>query len=171
MNILITAPPKMGKSTLLKKIIQMIPTHRVSGILTEEILENNNRVGFKAHIIGTESEFIIAHTLFTHLPSKVGKYFVDSDAIYRALEEASKNKKEIFFLDEIGRMQACSKRFLDLSYELLTNRNIIVIGTIVFDDEEFARKFKKLKNVTLKNLTPQNRDQLLLLDILDMINL
>lgn len=170
MNILITAPPKMGKSTLLKKIIQSIPIHCASGILTKEILENGNRVGFKSQIIGTDYEFVIAHTSFTHLSKKVGKYFVDDDAIYCTLEKAYENKKEVFFLDEIGRMQSHSKKFLDLSYEILTDKDLIVVGTIVFDDELFARKFKNLKNVTVKNLTVQNRDQELFTDILNMIN-
>lgn len=50
MKILLTAPPKTGKSTLLKKLIDSY-TNKKYGILAGEMRdENNNRVGFEAMI-------------------------------------------------------------------------------------------------------------------------
>ena len=43
----LTAPPKTGKSTAIKKIINMLGTKNCCGFYTKEMIEDGQRVGFK----------------------------------------------------------------------------------------------------------------------------
>lgn len=170
MNILITAPPKTGKSTVLKKLLSLLSFEETSGLLTEEIRENDVRIGFKTKIVNTKQEYIIAHTSLIDSNVKVGKYSVDPDVIFQSFKNALDTKKSIFFIDEIGRMQASSKIFLNETYNLLLNNSDShIIATIVYDDEDFAKRFKELNNVKVIEVTLENRDQLPY-KLLDIIN-
>ena len=43
----LTAPPKTGKSTAIKKIINMLGAKNCCGFYTKEMIEDGQRVGFK----------------------------------------------------------------------------------------------------------------------------
>lgn len=60
-------------------------------------------------------------------------------------------------IDEIGRAQSVSQKFLDTTDKLLNSDNNL-LGTIVFDDEEWSRKFKLNKNILLIEVSELNRD-------------
>ena len=56
--VLITAPPRTGKSTLIKKVIDEIGEENFCGFFTQEMRENGERVGFKVKEIGGD-EFVL----------------------------------------------------------------------------------------------------------------
>ena len=93
----ITGLPGAGKTHALRRVIEMLGQDNkiIGGMLTEPIIENNDRVGFRVIDWMTKDEEILAHI---NIDSKVvvGKYGVDLDvlekigvsAINRAAEEA-----------------------------------------------------------------------------------
>ena len=84
-NIIITGVPRVGKSTLMRKIIRRMEESS-TGLLTSEIIKEDKRAGFKMSVVGFENDpvlsRIIAHVKFYKDENpKVGKYGVNVDAI------------------------------------------------------------------------------------------
>ncbi|MBC7104477.1 MAG: ATP-binding protein, partial [Firmicutes bacterium] len=50
-NILLTGPPGCGKTTVLRRLVGLLPAGTVAGFLTEEIREGRARTGFLARVI------------------------------------------------------------------------------------------------------------------------
>lgn len=161
MKILLTAPPKTGKSTLLKKLIDAYPNKRY-GILAGEIRdESNNWVGFEAiDLEGNRQTFM--HVSKIDSPIKVGdKYNIDVGVIdnfmTQPLLEGLNNQDGLIFIDEIGRAESYSQKFMD-TVRAIFNSNVDFIATVVFDDEPWSMEFKNHPDVTLITLTQENRD-------------
>lgn len=49
--LLLTALPRTGKSTAIKKIVNMLGPNNCGGFYTEEIRENDDRVGFRIKLL------------------------------------------------------------------------------------------------------------------------
>lgn len=73
--ILLTALPRTGKSTVIKKIIELLGTNNCGGFYTEEIRENDERVGFMIKTISGKSG-ILSH-INIGSEYKISKYGVD----------------------------------------------------------------------------------------------
>ena len=58
--ILLTALPRTGKSTAIKKIVNMLGRKKCGGFYTEEIREKGERVGFRIVTLSGETG-ILAH--------------------------------------------------------------------------------------------------------------
>ena len=106
--ILLTARPRTGKSTAIKKIINMLGIDNCGGFYTEEIRENNERVGFRICTLTGKT------ALLSHINIKsnysISRYGVDVDTFEKLcineLENAINNDKvKYIVIDEIGPMQ------------------------------------------------------------------
>ena len=155
-NILLTGKPKSGKSTLLRKLIQNFP-HKV-GFVVNEVLENGERVGFEMET-HENKRTVIAHIGYDKQYS-VGKYGVSLDKINSLLPSVTNFTDEILYLDEIGQMQVQSEEFVKLVVKYLHAENAC-LGTIssVYENE-FIAQTKKRDDVTLYEVTEENRDEL-----------
>ncbi|MCL6508666.1 MAG: AAA family ATPase, partial [Bryobacteraceae bacterium] len=47
-NFLLTGPPGCGKTTVLRRVVELLGDLRLAGFYTEEIRERGRRVGFRA---------------------------------------------------------------------------------------------------------------------------
>ena len=173
MKILLTAPPRTGKSTVLKNVIEKYKGNTY-GILALEVLdEYSKRVGFQFVNMQGESR-VFMHTSPQIIQSEVivgNKYFIDIQTIENfAAAEIRKglNQEGLIIIDEIGRAQSNSVEFLNVVRDLCDN-NTNFIGTIVYDDEEWAREFKTHPNVTIVEVTLENREDLAEI-LIEMIN-
>lgn len=153
----------MGKSTVLSHVCDRY-TGDADGIIAKEMRDAEGaRVGFAAvNIVGERR--IFAHKTAIHSDICVGgKYFVDVEAIDTfVVPEILKgwdDPNHLTFLDEIGRMQAFSPRFLEAVRGLLeapTN----ILATIVRDPEPWSLAFKQYPEVILVDVTIENRERL-----------
>lgn len=161
MKILLTAPPKTGKSTLIKKLIEGYKGNKY-GILAEEVRDSNQqRTGFDAvRLDGQRKPFMQVSSQQTDY--RVGdKYNVDvgvvDDFMSKAIIEGLEKRDGMIFIDEIGRAEAFSPFFLHNVREALDS-DLNVIGTIVYDDEPWSMEFKNHPGVMLFEINEVNRD-------------
>lgn len=160
--ILITAKPRTGKSTCIKKFIDMVGIDNCTGFYTEEVRnkELDERTGFVIKTLdGREKELASVNS---NSEIRISRYGVNLDNFEELclpiIEEAFNNDK-ILIIDEIGPMQIFSARYRELLMKLADSKKIVV-GTIFYDDYEFLNEFKKLQNVELIELSFENRDEM-----------
>jgi len=157
-NILITGPPRCGKSTLIERVIIRIE-RPVTGFFTQEIKEKSRRVGFSINTLGGR-EGILAHQSIKG-QFRVGKYGVNLKDIDSLAVPAMipARKGEIVVIDEIGKMECFSRLFKETLIRVLDSPNWI-IGSIAQKGGPFIQRIKGRDDVSLIRMTPQNRDGL-----------
>ena len=74
-NLLLTGPPGCGKTTVIRRVIHQLSHLRLAGFYTQEIRDDDRRVGFEA--VGLRgSSVVLAHVDFAGR-HRVGRYGVD----------------------------------------------------------------------------------------------
>ena len=160
--ILLTALPRTGKSTAIKKIIQMLGIKNCGGFFTEEVKENGERVGFRIRTLGGK-ESLLAHVNIES-EYKISRYGVDLAAFetvcLKELKNAIANDSvKYIIIDEIGPMQLFSDEYKKILSKLLKSKKQ-VIGTIFMNSYEWLDDFKKKEGIELIEITFDNRDEL-----------
>jgi len=158
-NILITGKPGVGKTTLIRKLIEELNLD-AGGFYTQEMRIGGRRVGFKIITLDGE-ESILAHVDIKS-PYRVSKYGVNLEglekvgveSIWRALEE-----NDIVVIDEIGKMELFSPRFKEAVNSAL-NSDKIVLATILLAPNPYTDKIKRRQDVKLFYLTQENRGKI-----------
>ncbi len=158
-NILICGPPGVGKTTLAKKILKNINL-RAGGFYTEEIKENNRRVGFKIISLDNQ-EGILAHISIKN-SRRVGRYGVniyDLENIgVKCLNQALKDDN-LILIDEIGKMEVFSEEFKEKVLDCLNSKKI-VLATISIGGDKFISNIKKRDDIILFEVTKESRNKL-----------
>lgn len=151
-NILITGRPGIGKTKLLRKIAEKLPG-KIGGFYTEEIREKDERLGFR--IIDFKGhKGILAHVRIKS-PVKVSKYgvnFSDLEKIGIATLDKAQKEAEFILVDEIGKMEFASKKFISAILSVL-NCPKICIATIMQKDIDLTRRMKDRSDVKLFEIT------------------
>ncbi len=154
-NILITGLPKSGKTTLLKKVISDIP-FRV-GFVTNEILEENKRVGFEV-VTHLEHKAVLSHLDFK-TPFKVARYFVNVQNLEPLITEVFNfGDEDILYLDEVGQMQLFSEKFKGLVLKFLNSQNTCIMTVSEIFEDSFIEDIKKRDDIILVEISVENRD-------------
>ncbi len=157
-NILLTGPPRCGKSTVIEKLVRQIK-RPVRGFFTREIREKGKRVGF-AIITLDGREGILAHE---DSPSRarVGKHGVNLDQLEKIAIPSiiPTNSEQIVIIDEIGKMECFSPLFRDILLKTLDSPNL-VIGSISLKGTPFITQVKERKDIVLITVSEKNRDSL-----------
>jgi nucleoside-triphosphatase THEP1 len=157
-NLLVTGPPRCGKSTLIEAVISAIDLP-LSGFFTREIREGGHRTGFKIITLDGK-EGVLAHE---RIKSRVrlGKYRVnlkDLDEI--AVPSVIPSRPDqIIVIDEIGKMECFSTLFREAVLQVLDSPNK-VIGSIALKGGDFMKAIKKRADVELIHVSEENRDHL-----------
>ncbi|GJM16364.1 MAG: nucleoside-triphosphatase THEP1 [Thermodesulfobacteriota bacterium] len=159
-NILISGLPGIGKTSLIKKLYQEIKDTNPIGFYTEEIRNEGQRKGFQ--LIGLNGH----RTIFAHVLIEssyhVGKYRVDIEAFDKFLDSLNlkNSKKNLIIIDEIGKMECLSTKFVKLIWEILDSDNL-VIATISHTDGGIKGKIKQREDVELFKMNLNNRESIL----------
>lgn len=160
MNILLTGHPGVGKTTIIKKVIEKLKL-AAGGFYTEEIRENDMRMGFA---VATLSGFkgVLAHRNFKSR-YKVGQYGVGVYTLNRiGVKEIEMclMEKKLIVIDEIGKMELLSPQFQAVVEKALDADNP-VLGTVTLARHPFAQKIKARDDVEIIEVTKENRDEVL----------
>ncbi|MFQ5891278.1 MAG: nucleoside-triphosphatase [Candidatus Methanofastidiosia archaeon] len=153
MNILLTGTPRVGKTTLIQKVVKNFDS--VSGFYTKEIVRNGRRVGFRIQDFRGKKG-ILAHLEFES-KYRVSKYGVNSKDLEEIISEIDLSK-DLIVIDEIGKMELFSLKFREFVLKALETRK--VLGTILFRRNPFCNEIKKRNDTEIIEVTFQNRERL-----------
>lgn len=160
----ITGLPGAGKTHALRRVIEMLEQDEkvIGGMLTEPIMENDDRLGFKVIDWISKEEGILAHV---DIDSSVivGKYGVDIDvleeigvkAINQAIEDA-----ELIIIDEVGKMEVESIRFIEAVRNSLEIDKPLILTLHKKSRNPLLQDIRRRDDVRILEVTPINRNLL-----------
>ena len=158
-KILLTGLPGCGKTTAVMQIIANLDPKKVTGFYTQEIRQNDKRKGFRWRCLdGVEG--ILAHVEIKG-PQRVGKYGVDVAGFEKSVVpvlDIERTEVELFVLDEIGKMECLSKKFIAAVRRLFASDKS-VLATVAQKGTGLISEVKNFPGTKLFNLTRQNSDK------------
>jgi len=159
-HLLITGFPGTGKTTLIVGLVRRLADLHPTGFYTEEIREGGVRQGFRLVSIDGK-EGMLAH-IGLHVRNRVGRYGVDLTGFetFLAERDLSGSSGQLVFIDEIGKMECLSLRFVELIRELLGSRKTVV-ATVALKGGGFIAEVKGRPDCEVKEVTLANRDKLI----------
>ncbi len=158
-KILLTGLPGCGKTTAVMQIIANLDPKKVAGFYTQEIRQNNTRKGFSwARLDGVTG--ILAH-IDIKGPFRVGKYGVDVASFEKSVVpilDIEQTDAELFILDEIGKMECLSEKFVAAVRRLFASDRS-VLATVALRGAGLISEVKNFPGTKLFHLTRQGRDK------------
>ena len=157
--LLLTGRPGVGKTTVLRRVAESLRPRRIGGFTTDEIREGGARLGFRIVPFGGEAR-VMARVDFPG-PIRVGRYGVDVAAIDAVSETAIAPDPavELYLVDEIGKMECFSARFVTAVRRLLDGDRPVA-ATVARNGGGFIAEVKRRPEAGMWEVTPQNRDAL-----------
>jgi len=164
-KILITGPPRCGKSTLISKLIEHFSKNfKIYGFLTPEIRKENKREGFYVMDIYSKKRFPLARVGNFNTKYKLGKYSVFVQDFENYINEFLDSIKQfpdlIFCIDEIGKMELFSKKFQELVKRLFQSDDIIIATIGKKIKHPIKDYILNLSNSVLFNLNLENQEEI-----------
>ncbi len=155
---LITGRPGVGKTSAIRKIAASRSGLHLRGFYTEEIREAGERRGFRLVTLDGQ-ERVMAHVAFRG-PHRVGKYGVDVVLVDEVADSvlAASPPADLYLVDEIGKMECLSSRFVGAMRALLDSTRP-VLATVAQRGGGFIAEVKRREDVLLWEVTLGNRDE------------
>jgi len=170
-HILLTGLPGVGKTTVIKQLAHSLAAYHPDGFFTQEIREDGIRKGFELITLNGR------HQLLSHVnipsPHRVGRYGVDLTGFDTLLEtiDLPHSPSRVVILDEIGKMECLSPRFI-AEVEALLHSSKMVIATVALKGGNFPATVKRRPDCQVVTVTLSNRSTFagsLLPEILNML--
>ncbi len=165
LRILITGPPGVGKTTLVRRLMEHARSLGISvyGFITMEVREGGSRVGFRIIDVNSGREAWLAHvSLFPGGPI-VGRYNVN----LRAMEEVgipairSASPGSLLVVDEIGKMELMHGDFLKALEEVVDRVHFLGTIYMAYRFNRSVASFVSRHGFRVVELTIANRDRVL----------
>lgn len=162
-NILITGRPRVGKSTIIHRVVErlkLLGYTEIGGFYTLEISREGKRAGFAIHTLDGR----VGRLAEVGLKSRftLGRYGIDMEQFESvalpALEEAIREGKMVV-IDEIGYMELKSRQFRELVLKALEAKPP-VLATVMRSRFDFPEALKAREDVALITVKVENRDRL-----------
>jgi nucleoside-triphosphatase len=159
-NFLITGPPGIGKTTLIRNICSALSDQHIAGFYTEEMRLDGERQGFE--LVGLNGARALLAHVDNRSPFRVGKYGVDIDSLDRFIQtlDCLAPAIDLIVIDEIGKMECFSAVFRDLAQRALASETPVV-ASVAHRGGGFIAEVKERWDVRLFDMGWDNRDHLL----------
>ncbi|MEJ2158559.1 MAG: NTPase [Desulfobacteraceae bacterium] len=156
---LITGKPGIGKTTLVRRIVELLPMDSMAGFYTAEIRSAGHRAGFELRGLNGERR-ILAHVDMKSR-HRVGRYGVDTAGFEDFLDKSDllNPNLALVVIDEIGKMELFSELFRTLVLQLLESDKRL-LATVALHGRGFIQAVKQRPDVYLIEVTRDNRDAL-----------
>ena len=134
----------------------------VGGMITENIVEDEERVGFYVTNWSTKQRGILAHT---DMKSNVmvGRYGVNIEILEEigapAINEAAENA-DIIVIDEVGKMEVESKLFIESVKEAIEVDKPMILTLHKKSRNPLLQDIRRRDDVRILEVTPVNRSLL-----------
>jgi nucleoside-triphosphatase len=165
LRIGLTGKPRIGKSTIVKKVIGRLKAAGVpvGGMLTADLREQGCRVGFAIEDIRTGETGVLAHVQLRTRGPSVGKYTVNLTDLKgigaRSISEATMRPEiELIFIDEIGTMELKSSSFIEAVEHALASEKHLVVTVHQRSTHELAQHIRGTFEIL--EVTEANRDEM-----------
>lgn len=157
-RILITGPPRGGKTTMVQKVVAGFPG-KAAGFFTREVRRQGVRVGFELVTLDGQAA-LLSHVDFPG-PYRVGKYGVNLENLHRVGLPALEVKPgvDLVVVDEVGRMECLSPRFIEV-LERLWEQPVPLLITVAEKGGGYIADIKQKSDKVLTTITQANRDML-----------
>ena len=160
-KILLTGLPGCGKTTAIMKILDALNCRKAVGFYTEEIREGDVRKGFRWTTLDGNTG-VLAHVSIKG-SHKVGKYGVDVAAFEGSvvpLLDIERGDAELFVIDEIGKMECFSEKFVTAIRRLFASDKS-VLASVAKKGRGLISEVRNYPGTKLFNLTAQSRDRII----------
>ncbi|MHC4545151.1 MAG: NTPase [Planctomycetota bacterium] len=158
-KILLTGLPRSGKTTAVSQIITNFNREKIAGFYTQEICRGGIRKGFSWQRLDGATG-MLAHINIKG-PFRVGKYGVDVAGFEKSVVpilDAEESDTKLFVIDEIGKMECFSKKFV-AAIRRLFKSDKSVLATVALKGVGLISEVKNDPHTRLFNLTRHNRDK------------
>lgn len=157
--LLLTGRPGVGKTTVLRRVADSLEGVSIVGFYTEEIRERGRRRGFRGIPFAGGEERVIASTEISGGP-RVGRYGVDVDAVDRLVKDTLTDLRgaDVVLLDEIGKMECLSDRFVDATRRIV-NGDLPMVATVSAWGGGFMAEVREHPEGELRQITEKNRSR------------
>lgn len=162
-RILLTGRPGCGKTTVIKRSLTLIGPERCAGFYTEEVREGGRRIGFDVVTLdgrrGPLARIGVAGP-------RLGRYGVDLEAFERlalsALDpmDADHSMHRVLVVDEIGKMELFSPKFVALLGRILAETWQPILGTVLAARHPAVDPIRRRRDIEIVQVTHGNRDEL-----------
>jgi nucleoside-triphosphatase len=142
---------------MIRRLAETLTDLRPAGFFTAEIREAGVRRGFRLESLDG-GQGVLAHVDFRGGP-RVGRYGVDVAGFEAFLSELDLSPP-LVFVDEIGKMECLSPRFIALMRELLDSERTVV-ATVALRGSGFIAEVKQRENCRLVEMNSDGREALL----------
>jgi len=161
-KVLITGPPRCGKSTLISQLIDYYINKKnyiIYGFLTPEIRQSGNRIGFDILDIYSGKKSQLSRVGKFKTKYKLGKYNVFIEEFDKYLDNTLNLEGktiDLIIIDEIGKMELFSKKFQDFIKQIFSS-NVSILASIGLKLQHPLKDYLlNLPSVVLLNLNRQN---------------
>jgi nucleoside-triphosphatase len=156
-RILVTGSPGIGKTTLVRRVVERLHGKRLTGFYTEELRGRGGRTGFR--IVTLDGREARLATVGGGGGPRVGRYSVDVAAIDALCEVLRPGPGiDAVVIDEIGKMECLSEAFVRAAREAFSG-DVPVLGTVALAGGGFIAEAKRLAGVEVIGLSRKNRDE------------
>jgi nucleoside-triphosphatase len=157
--LFLTGLPGVGKTTVIRRVATALGDWHLSGFTTEEIRQDGSRQGFLLKTFDGRQE-VLAHVSISK-SQRVGRYGVRTETMDAVSESCltPRDDADAYLVDEVGRMECLSARFVAALRTLLASEHLVV-ATVAKRGSGLIAEVKRWPHAELWEVSKANRDGL-----------